>query len=256
MILAFAVLLLVALGGALTYELAGQHLKHRLPLVLAFGGAYLIGLIFLHLVPEAYAHGGQIGWYVLAGFLLQVVLEWMSKGIEHGHVHLPSGSNKTMPWGIYISLCLHALIESMPLTEAGGHAHHDHHHHVHAAHLVWDQINAQLLLGLGLHKFPVALVLMGLLAALGMSAMKRWTMLLVFGSMPLLGMGVYEMLVHSGAAWAAIVPSVAEGLLIGILLHIATTILFETGDGHRFNLAKLAVIVVGLGVAAISLGLA
>jgi hypothetical protein len=256
MILAFAVLLLVALGGALTFELAGQHLKHRLPLVLAFGGAYLIGLIFLHLVPEAYAHEGQIGWYVLAGFLLQVVLEWMSKGIEHGHVHLPSGSNKAMPWGVYISLCLHALIESMPLTEAGGHAHHDHHHHVHAAHLVWEQINAQLLLGLGLHKFPVALVLMGLLAALGMSTMKRWTMLLVFGSMPLLGMGAYELLVHSGAAWATLVPSVTEGLLIGILLHIATTILFETGDGHRFNLAKLAVTVVGLAVAAISLGLA
>lgn len=256
MILAFVVLMLVALGGALTYELAGKQLKGRLPLVLAFGGAYLIGLIFLHLVPEAYAHGGQIGWYVLLGFLLQVVLEWMSKGLEHGHVHLPSGSNTSMPWGIYISLCLHALIESMPLTEAGGHDHGHGHAHVHAGELVWDQLNTQLLMGLGLHKFPVALVLMGMLAALGMSRWRRWGMLVLFGAMPLLGMGVYEVLVHSSFSWAPQVPAVTEGLLIGILLHIATTILFETGDGHRVNLAKMGVIVLGLGMAALSLGLA
>ena len=54
-----------------------------------------------------------------------------------------------------------------------GHSHgHDHGHaHVHAGELVWDQLNTQLLMGLGLHKFPVALVLMGMLAALGMN---RW----------------------------------------------------------------------------------
>jgi hypothetical protein len=255
MILASTILLLVTLFGGLTFELAGNQLKSRLPLVLAFGGAYLIGLIFLHLVPEAYAHDAQVGWFVLLGFLLQVVLEWLSKGIEHGHVHLPKGNNKSMPWGIYISLCLHALIEAMPLTESGSHDHHHHdHQHVHAAPLSWDELNVELLLGLGLHKFPVALVLMGMLSALGMANASRWGMLVIFGLMPLAGMGAYEALVHSGATWAQSVPTVAAGVLIGILLHIATTILFETGDGHRFNLAKMAVIFFGLGVAALTLG--
>ena len=81
-------------------------------------------------------------------------------------------------------------------------------------------------------------------------------MLVLFGAMPLFGMGVYEVLVHSSFSWAPLVPAVTEGLLIGILLHIATTILFETGDGHRVNLAKMGVIVLGLGMAALSLGLA
>lgn len=254
MIAASLILLGVALAGALSFELAGKHLSGRLPLVLAFGGAYLIGLIFLHLVPEAYAHNAQVGWYVLLGFLVQVGLEWLSKGIEHGHVHLPKSKGQAMPWGIYLSLCLHALLESMPLTESHGHDHAGHHHHVHAADLWMGDMNTQLLLGLGLHKFPVALVLMGMLAALNMPRLQRWGLLVGFGLMPLAGMGVYELLVHSEGAWAASVPVLAEGLLIGILIHIATTILFETGDGHRFNLAKMAVVVLGLGLAALSLG--
>lgn len=254
MISASLILLGVAVFGGLAYEFFGRHLRGRLPLVLAFGGAYLIGLIFLHLVPEAYAHSQQVGWYVLLGFLIQVVLEWMSKGIEHGHVHLPKSKNAAMPWGIYFSLCLHALIESMPLTESHGHDHGGHHHHVHATDLWVGEMNTQLLLGLGLHKFPVALVLMGMLAALNMTRWRRWGLLLGFGLMPLLGMGAYEALVHSGASWSVHVPVVASGLLIGILIHIATTILFETGDGHRFNQAKMAAVVLGLGLAGLSLG--
>ncbi len=255
MISASLILLGVALSGGLAYELFGRQLNGRLPLVLAFGGAYLIGLIFLHLVPEAYDHSPQVGWYVLLGFIIQVVLEWMSKGIEHGHVHLPKSKNATMPWGIYFSLCLHALIESMPLTESHGHDHAGHqHHHVHATDLWAGEMNTQLLMGLGLHKFPVALVLMGMLAALNLPRWRRWGLLVGFGLMPLFGMGVYEALVHSGTAWSEHVPVVASGLLIGILIHIATTILFETGDGHRFNQAKMAAVVLGLGLAALSLG--
>ncbi len=256
MIAASLILMGVALAGGLAYELFGRYLNGRLPLVLAFGGAYLIGLIFLHLVPESYAMSPHVGWYVLLGFLIQVVLEWMSKGIEHGHVHLPKSKHAAMPWGIYFSLCLHALIESMPLTESHGHDHagHHHHHHVHASDLWGSELNAQLLLGLGLHKFPVALVLMGMLAALNMTRWRRWGLLVGFGLMPFLGMMAYEGLVHSNASWSALVPEVAAGLLIGILIHIATTILFETGDGHRFNQAKMAAVVLGLGLAALSLG--
>jgi hypothetical protein len=40
-------------------------------------------------------------------------------------------------------------------------------------------------------------------------------------------------------------------IVIGIFMHIATTILFEASDVHRFNFAKLGAIVAGtaLGVA-------
>ena len=38
-------------------------------------------------------------------------------------------------------------------------------------------------------------------------------------------------------------------LIIGMLLHISTTILFESNRGHRFNLHKLISILSGLGIA-------
>jgi hypothetical protein len=44
-------------------------------------------------------------------------------------------------------------------------------------------------------------------------------------------------------------------VVIGIFMHISTTILFEASDVHRFNFAKLGAIFVGtaLGVASVIL---
>jgi hypothetical protein len=46
---------------------------------------------------------------------------------------------------------------------------------------------------------------------------------------------------------------VSQGILIGFLLHISTTMLFESGDGHRFNAAKLGVTLTGLLLAVLTL---
>ncbi|MBR9847740.1 MAG: ZIP family metal transporter, partial [Algicola sp.] len=40
-----------------------------------------------------------------------------------------------------------------------------------------------------------------------------------------------------------------NAIVIGIFFHISTTILFETGDGHKFNLSKLIAIILGVGIA-------
>ena len=42
---------------------------------------------------------------------------------------------------------------------------------------------------------------------------------------------------------------VINAFVIGIFLHISTTILFETGEGHKFNLSKLVAIILGVGIA-------
>ena len=34
-------------------------------------------------------------------------------------------------------------------------------------------------------------------------------------------------------------------IVIGILLHISTTILFESSDGHKFNTKKIIIIILG-----------
>ena len=106
-----------------------------------------------------------------------------------------------------------------------------------------------LLLGLALHKLPVALVLMSLLTGLGLTRARAWFMLIIFGLMPIAGMIAYEGIIHSFAdGVGTMFPSIAHGLLIGILMHISTTILFEMADGHRFNARKFALTLIGLGL--------
>ena len=111
-----------------------------------------------------------------------------------------------------------------------------------------------LMMGLILHKLPVALVLMGMLDALGIKRSLRWLAMLMFGLMPLTGILLYDVLVHSGAHWSEHVPVWSGGLVIGILLHISTTILFEARDGHHFNRNKLLVTIAGLVLAVLTTG--
>jgi hypothetical protein len=40
-----------------------------------------------------------------------------------------------------------------------------------------------------------------------------------------------------------------NAIVIGIFFHISTTILFETGEGHKFNLSKLIAICLGIIIA-------
>jgi hypothetical protein len=38
-------------------------------------------------------------------------------------------------------------------------------------------------------------------------------------------------------------------LVIGILFHISSTIIFESSEGHKFNIAKVSMIVLGIALA-------
>lgn len=265
MILTGLALLIVALIGGLALEILGNRAMNNLSIILAFGGAFIMGLIFLHLVPEAFSYSSIAGTFVLIGFLVQILLEYLSKGLEHGHVHLNnSSSHKTstvMPWAAIVSLCIHALLESMPLAEGASAVDVAHqvrsmgslHVHVHAD----TAIGSALFLGLAIHKLPVALVLMGLIKSTGATKVTRWGLLTLFGIMPGLGMYIYDTIIHSGVALPGGVStfmSATHGLVIGILLHVSTTVIFESGEGHAFNYNKLIATLLGLTIAYITLG--
>lgn len=224
-------LFLVAMVGAVLGEAMGHSLRRQLPLLLAFGGAFLLGLCFLHLLPEAFEANSRAGLWVIGGFLVQIGLEYLSKGMEHGHVH-----GNRFGTLAFLSLCLHAFIEAMPfgLEDLGEHVH-DHHHH-HSSESSWG-----LLFGIGLHKLPVAIALMTILSATVTSRVRRWTWVTVFAVVPFLGILLAGTLPQDAATFGAL-----NGLLVGILLHIATTILFETADGHEFNGRKFLTVLLGL----------
>jgi hypothetical protein len=58
---------------------------------------------------------------------------------------------------------------------------------------------------------------------------------------------VFEGVVHGLTQdWATLFPSCVQALVVGILLHIGTTVLFEAGDGHAFNRKKLLATCLGI----------
>ena len=62
--------------------------KTNLKLLLAFSGSFLLALTVIHLLPEVYeTKSHTIGIYIMIGILFQIILEFFSKGAEHGHVH-------------------------------------------------------------------------------------------------------------------------------------------------------------------------
>jgi zinc transporter ZupT len=239
----------VLLGGAIVVLLEKADKQTVIKLLLSLSGGFLLAISFVHLIPEIYLHHGQkMGYFILLGFLIQLFLEYFSRGIEHGHVHVHANSRKgAMPWALFISLSVHTFIEGIPLEaqfhEGATHLHnHMHHHgHVHA------QVNGfkGLFLGVVLHNIPVAIALMTLLLASGFSKLKAWTVLVMFSLMAPLGM----LFGHFGFASYIADMELLLAVVVGMFLHISTTIIFEASENHRFNFFKLISLMVGVLIA-------
>ena len=226
---ALSFFLLPLLGGVLVRMLKPE--AKWLRLLLSFSGAFLLGVVFLHMLPELYEEAGMgIGVFVLAGFLLQVVLEFFSHGIEHGHVHASPG--KALPWITLLSLCLHSYTEGIPFAdpEVAG--------------------NVPFLAGVLLHKLPMAVALATVLLRSGTPLWTSWAILLIFALAAPLGIATGVM---AGENLGHHFLHNMLGLAIGMLLHISTTIIFESAPEHRFNAQRFLAVLVGAGLALVSI---
>lgn len=225
----------VILGGLIVTFLHASNKQKFIKLMLSFSGGFLLSIAFIHFVPDLYSSGTKnIGVYILIGFLVQLVLEFFSGGIEHGHVHVHKGQK--MPWGLFISLSFHSLLEGIPLGNQYT-SHLDHHHHAHDGN--------SLLFGILFHQLPVAVALMTLLMNTNISKLKAWTILIAFGLMTPLGLVVG--LMSNGAI--ALDFNIILAIVVGMFLHISTTIIFETSENHKFNVLKLTSILTGCSLA-------
>ncbi|MHA4896408.1 ZIP family metal transporter [Pedobacter sp. PWIIR3] len=223
------ILFLCAFLGGLTIFLVKSDKSQLLKLILSFSGAYLFAITVLHLIPDAY-HGGEheeIGIFILIGFLLQVFLEQFSEGVEHGHIHKHHDTS-AFPWGIMISLCLHAFLEGMPLAK--------------------DQHNA-LIYGIALHHIPAAFALASILMQNHFSRTKIVIFVGVFALMAPLGFYVSDGLSNGTIGGIENYFNRIMGIVIGIFLHISTTILFESSVEHKVSRKKMMAVLCGIAVA-------
>src|SRR5690606_33409877 len=236
--------------------------KQTIKLILAFSGSFLLTMTVSHLLPEVYAyviegnhretvvnvdhdhthdyshshehhthhasvetnqhnhdHGAmkEIGLFIMLGIVFQIILEYFSKGAEHGHVHIHEKMN-SLPWLLFGSLCLHALFEGMPVSQH--------------THLAW---------AIAIHHFPIAIILTLFFLQAELNKKFVFMFMIVFALMTPLGTYLSS---HLSFLIDYYVP--ISAFVIGILFHISSTIIFESSEGHKFNLAKLLAIIIGI----------
>ncbi len=213
------VYILPVLSVLLGYVLVRFLLKSEklISYLLSFSGAFLLSITLFEMLPELFSTPQKIlGVFIMGGILLQIILDFFSKGAEHGHVHLHN-DDKGFPWLLFVSLSVHAMIEGAPAAENN--------------HVLW---------GVVIHKLPIAIILSLFFVKSGIRPTHSFLFLLLFALMTPLGsylMDTFSFLQEN----KVFINAVA----IGIFLHVSTTILFESSRDHKFNLTKLVVILLG-----------
>lgn len=211
-----------------------SHKTKQLKLFLAFSGAFLISITILNLIPEVYERmGHKAGYYILAGFFLQIIVDFFSKGIEHGHLHFHE-FKKGFPISVFFALSLHALLEGFGL---GGDA-------------FSEETRNNLVFAIGLHELPAAFALAVVLKSVHSKTKSNYLWIALYAIMVPLGMIIGNQLVEYSDAFTAVIS-----IVIGVFLHISTTILFENNESHTYGRYKLVAIAIGLIIALLAVNI-
>ncbi len=206
----------VILGFVIAFFLMAT--SNVIKLLLSFSGAFLLSITVFEFLPVVYQHTSKtVGIFIMLGILLQIMLEFLSKGAEHGHLH-PLENHNEFPWALFIGLCIHSLLEGFPI--------HGNHH---------------LLYAVVIHKIPIAVIISSFLLHSELGRTKMVFFLLIFALMTPLG-SFLQTHIH----FLKEIEIYIDAIVIGIFLHISTTILFEASKDHRFNSSKMITVILGI----------
>lgn len=212
--------LAVVIGYIIALFLRKKEMRN-MEVFLAFSGGFLLSITVFELLPHVFEdHSKSIGVYIMLGILLQIFLEFFSKGAEHGHIHLHSEA-KHFPWVLFFSLSMHAFMEGFPISE-----------------------DNNLLVAIIIHKVPVAIILSFFFITAGYKRLTTLLFLFFFALMTPLGSYISK---HYNLFYEYETPITA--VVIGIFLHVSTTILFESSKDHKFNLSKMSAVILAVVIA-------
>lgn len=221
------ILFVASMGAACLPLLFKLHSEQKIQWLLAFSGAFLLGISLIHLLPHSLDQlGEKAGIYIFLGFFLQFIIQKFTHGVEHGHVHCHSGHEHNQNiWPIFIGLSVHAFMEGIPFGFDYSQQNH---------------VQENLLFAVIAHRLPEAFMLGSLL---WISNKTRALFLIIIFSLlsPLAGFlgGKIDFMQE---IIVVIIP-----IVIGAFIHIATTILYESGTKHhQLSKQKISAIVVGI----------
>ena len=230
----FYILLIVfPLSGGIIGYYTKFTKKNNLKILLAFAGSYLLSIVLFHLIPHLYneIHVWS-GVFLLGGFFFQIFIERYSQGVEHGHMHLHVSEQgqvkKFIPYQILISLSLHSFMEGMPLG---------------SDFLATDKSKLSFLFGIVLHELPAAFAMVSILKASHIKSKLILTFIAIYACMSSLGAASSQLI---NGMLDEKVFEYLMAFVVGTFLHIATTILFENSENHRFTWNKVAAMVSGI----------
>lgn len=215
----FLLLLSVLLGVFLgKYFGNNEKLAKRLLVVSA---GFLIAVCVVEVFPQVYhIEDHNIGLWIIFGVLLQMVLESLTKGFEHGHFHYEQC--QILPVGLVVGMFIHAFIEGIPLAE--------------------EEEYSPYLLGILVHNLPISFVLGAFLLREKRNNLVAWITILLFAIASPLGMLVGQYL---NPEWNAYFLAISGG----IFLHISAVIIFESSKGHKMDWQKMLLVLIGVGLA-------
>ena len=201
--------------------------------ITVFGGAFLLAVCFLELVPEmaesyCYFEGEKLHglalspfFAVLIGFLIQQVLEKLSSHAEHGHIEHSEHDGTVI--GLMTGLSLHAFLEGMPLVSQAF------------------VVDRGLMWGIFIHNIPVSLILVGIMVNREYGFWRVLALLTLFAVMTPLGSLTRVFLLQPNYLWSHFII----GMVVGVLLHVSSSILFD----HKHSKLNTGLIVLAFVVA-------
>ena len=211
-------LVLSVLLGVLLGKFFGNNEKVAKVLLIVSAG-FLISICVVEVFPQVYhIEDENIGLWIVFGVLLQMFLENLTKGFEHGHFHYERCN--ILPVGLILGMFIHAFIEGIPLARE------------------YDECSSYLL-GILVHNLPISFVLGAFLLREKKNKIVALVTILFFAVASPLGMLLGE---YMTPKW----NSYFLALSGGIFLHISSVIIFESNKNHKMDWEKILLVILGV----------
>ncbi|MGC4128380.1 MAG: ZIP family metal transporter [Bergeyella sp.] len=218
-------LILSVVAGVFLGKYFGNKEKFAKNLLVLSAG-FLITICVNEVFPQVYRNDNShnIGLFVIGGVMLQMLLENLTKGFEHGHFHHHDEEN-ILPFALMIGLFVHAFIEGIPLAGE-------------------KDIFSPYLLGILVHNIPISFVL-GIFLFKNKVSKSGILITALFALSSPLGMILGK---YFNPEWQPYFLAIVGG----IFLHISSVIIFESNKNHKMDWNKIVFVILGvaLGVSA------
>lgn len=222
----FILLILSVVAGVLLGKFFGKKEKFAKNLLILSAG-FLITICLNEVFPQVYASevSSSLGIFVIGGVLLQMILEALTKGFEHGHFHHHNESSNILPMALMVGLFIHAFIEGIPLANE-------------------EEVLSPYLLGILFHNLPISFILGAFLFNRSGSKASYPSILIValFALASPFGMLLGN---YFNPDWQPYFLAIVGG----IFLHISSVIIFESNKNHNINWSKIGLVIVGVSLA-------